>query len=405
MLDNLLSFSISLLIGLLIGIERERSHLKGVKMIGVRTFTLFALLGTLAAVLNQPALTITLSVFIFGILLLSYIHTTVRFRKNDDIGIVTELVASATYCLGYMVHAKPLVAITVSAVVFLVLVERKRLHALALKKFKAHEIETAIILVIFTLGIIPVLPNHAVDIYGLFNPRNFAILIATIAAIQFCGYVAIQLFGERFGIALFGFLGGFVSSTAVFASLSDMLKKYPGFVLAMLIEVMVIIFVASPSLLIHLVWPLITMIIAGLVFVMGLLLFQKKKRHVKPVISNPLNMLSIIRTSFILAISFVLVSLTKQILGTEGTLFVFFLGGLFEIHGVTLATALLYLQNELSVYVACSMLYLAILASYLSKIILLFTLIPFRIAVQTALILLGMSASGGLIYWLISYNF
>lgn len=412
MLENLLSFSISLLIGLLIGIERERSHLKGVQTIGVRTFTLFALVGTLASVLNQPALTITLSAFVFGIILLSYLHTTIRLKKNIDIGIVTEISASITFCLGYMVHSKPLIAITISAIVFLVLVERNRLHTLARKKFKPHEMEAAIILIVFSLGIIPILPNHTVDIWGLFNPRNFAILIAAIGTIQFCGYIAIHLFGERFGIALLGFLGGFVSSTAVFASLPDILRTHPKFIsaiiasgilaiIAMLLEIMVIIFIASPTLLIYIIWPMIAMIVSGIIFAIILLHFQKLKKHTLPTFSNPLNLLSLLRISIFLAVSFVLVSITKRIFGTDSAILISFLGGLFEIHGVTLATGLLYLQDELTIQAARSMLYVAIAASFISKFFLLCSLKPLHIAFQISLFLLAMLGSGCIVYWLV----
>lgn len=69
MLENLISFSISLLIGLLIGIERERSHREGSQPIGIRTFILLSLLGTTTAVLKQPIITLTASTFAFGMIL------------------------------------------------------------------------------------------------------------------------------------------------------------------------------------------------------------------------------------------------------------------------------------------------------------------------------------------------
>jgi uncharacterized membrane protein (DUF4010 family) len=408
---NLLSFAISLLIGLLIGIERERSHVKGVQAIGVRTFTLFALTGTLAAVLNQPALTATLSAFLFGIILLSYMRTTIRLKKNIDNGITTEISAGIIFCLGYMVQSAPLIAITVSAIILLVLLERKRLHAIARKKFKPQEMEAAIILIVFALGILPILPNKTIDPWGLFNPRNFGMLIATIGTIQFGGYIAIHLFGERFGMAFMGFLGGLVSSTAVFATLPGTLHAHPKFTLAtiasailatvaMLVEIITIIFVASPTLLVYIIWPMITMISLGIIFVIFLLHFQKFKKNTPLTLSNPLNLLSILRISIFLGITLVLIAVAKRFVGTEGMLLITFLGGLFEIHGITLATGLLYLQKQLPINVACLILYVAILASFISKFFLLWSLSPHRFALQTSLFLLVMIASGGTVYWL-----
>jgi hypothetical protein len=225
MVETLLFFTISFLIGLLIGIERERSHAEGLTVIGVRTFMLFSILGTLAATLNQLPLTMAISLFVFGIILLSYVRSIIKGEADNSNGITTEISAAIIYCLGYLIPTAALVAITISAIVLLILYERKRLHKLARKKFKPHEIEAAIILIIFALGILPILPSHTIDPWGLFNPRNFGVLIATIAAIQFGGYVAIRLFGERFGMAAMGFSGGLVSSTAFFATLPSTLRS------------------------------------------------------------------------------------------------------------------------------------------------------------------------------------
>lgn len=413
MLETLLSFAVSLLIGLLIGIEREHSHAEGVQPIGVRTFILFSLLGTLAATLNQLALTVMSSAFVFGIILLGYLRSTATTKKKVDIGITTEISAGIVFYLGYLVLSNSLIAITISAFVLLVLVERKRLHRLARQKFKPHEIETTIVLVIFALGIIPILPNRTIDPWNLFNPQNFGILIATIAAIQFAGYVLIRLFGERFGLAIMGFLGGLVSSTAVFANLGHTLRSHPKFApaitasailatVAMLIEIMAILFVASPALLSLIVKPVFIMVVAAVIFVICLLHHpQPEKGHIASSVSNPLNLLSIFRISIFIALTLILVALAKHFIGSEGILMISFLGGLFEIHGISLATALLYLDHHITIHTASLVLYVAVLASFVSKFLLLWSMTPTRFALQTSLFLLGILASGGVTYWFI----
>lgn len=414
MLETLLSFAISLLIGLLIGIEREHSHAEGVQPIGVRTFILFALLGTLAATLNEFSLIITISAFVFTIILLGYLRST-KITRKIDIGITTEISACIVFCLGYMTPSANLIAITISAFVLLILVERQRLHTLARKKFKPHEIEATIILVIFALGILPILPNHTIDPWDLFNPRNFGILVVTIAAIQFIGYISIRLFGERFGMAITGFLGGLVSSTAVFANLPHALHSHPELklaiiasaivaTLAMLIEIMIIIFIASSSLFFFIMKPMLVMVVISIVFAIILLHFQKIKEHTISTLSNPLNLLSIVRTSVFIAITLIIIAIAKRFVGTEGVLLVSFLGGLFEIHGISLATALLFLDHHLTASTACLVLYTALLASFISKFFLLWSLTPIRFALQTSLLLLVILVGGGVTYWLISFS-
>lgn len=412
MLETLLSFIISLLIGLLIGIEREHSHAEGVQAIGVRTFILFSVLGTLAATLNQIVLTLTISTFVFCMILSGYLRSTERNRKKIDIGITTEVSAAIIFCLGYMIPSNNLIAITISAFVLLVLVERKRLHTLARKKFKPHEIENTIILVIFAIGILPLLPNQTIDPWNLFNPRNLGILITTIAAIQLGGYIAIRLFGERFGIAIMGLLGGFISSTAVFANLAHTLRTHPKYslaiiasailaTLAMLIEIIIIIFVASPTLFFFMLKPILVMTILSMIIVTFLLRHQKLKGLNVPSITNPLNLVSIFRTSFFIALTLILIAIAERFVGTEAMLIISFLGGLFEIHGISLATALLYLDHHVTTSTANLILYTAILASFISKFILLWSLTPARFALQASLSLLAILVSGVLTFWFV----
>ena len=414
MLKMLLLFTISLLIGLLIGIERERSHPEGVQFIGVRTFTLLSLLGTLIATFNQATLTLTVSAFVFSLLFFNYFRIKTTQKKKIDNGIVTELSAGIIYCLGYMVNFSPIIAIELSVIVLLVLIERKRLHTLARKKFKPHEIEAAIILIVLALGILPLLPDRAIDPWQLFNPRNFGLLITTIAAIQFGGYVAIQMFGERLGIAFTGFLGGLVSSTIVFAQLKNTLREHPQLIratlaaatlatVAMLVDIMVIILVASPALFLVVLWPILTMMILGIIFSVILIHFQKAKNHSPPHFSNPLSLPSILSTALFLGFMLMLIVIAKRYLSTQGVLLISFFGGLIEIHGISLATALLYLENKIPLNEAKLVLYVAIIASFVSKFILLWTLTPYRFALQLSFVLMTLLVSGGVVYWMMNY--
>lgn len=282
---------------------------------------------------------------------------------------------------------------------------------LTAKKPVSHEIKAAIILIIFALAILPLLPNKTIDPWNLFNPRNFGILMVTISGIQFAGYISIRLFGERFGMAITGFLGGLVSSTAVFASLNSTLRFHPDFklaiiasaifaILAMIVEIIVIILVASPTLFYLVAKPIIVMGMTSILIAMALLYFQKIKTHSISSLSKPLNLSSILYTSLFIAIMLIIIAIAKRFVGNEMMIVISFLGGLFEIHGVSLATALLYLNQNLTNAAATQILYTALLASFISKIFLLFSLTPFRFALQTASFLLIILTSGILTYWL-----
>lgn len=287
------------------------------------------MLGTLIAVLQQTPLTIAVSLFVIGILLLNYYQSIINQKENNNIEILTEITACFIFCLGYLIPTSPFLAITLSAIIFLVLIERQRLHILAREKFKPHEIETVIILVIFTLGILPLLPDRTFDPWHLFNTKDFGLLIATVASIQLVGYIAIHLFGERLEISMTGFLGGLVSSTAVFAQLNDTLKRYPqewGAILAsgmlatvaMLVDVLIIIWVASPALLIFIIWPVVAIISSGISFSMILIYFQKKTSDERILLATQLNLLPIVRTSIFIGLLLFLIAIARRIISLKG---------------------------------------------------------------------------------------
>lgn len=399
MLQLLLNFLLSLAIGLLIGIERERSHHEVVKQLGVRTFILFALLGTVAALMNQFLLTLAITVFVFLLILSSYFRSTdVARRKEVDIGITTELSGAMVYCMGYLVPTFPLLSIILGAVVLFILLERERLHYFARNKIKPYEIESGILLIIFLLGIVPVLPNHALDPWGLLQLRNIGILLGTIAMIQFAGYIAVHLFGERLGIALTGFLGGLVSSTAVYASFPSMLRSYPDFmpaiissgifaVIAMLLEVLVILFVASSTLFLAILLPLGGMIFVGIIVSLMLLRHSRITERFPAEIANPLQIVPLLRITFLIAMTLIFITLAKRMVGSEAMFLISFLGGLFEIHGVSLATALLYLDQHLTLKESRLILSVAISATFISKLFLLWMFSPKSFAWKLSLYL------------------
>lgn len=405
MIENLYPFAIALLIGLLIGLERERSHPEGFKAIGVRTFILFALLGALGAYIHQPLLTATLSFFAFGAILLGYYFATQK-QKQTDIGLTTEMTAAAVFCLGYMVFLVPLIAVALASMILLILVERQRIHELAREKLQPKEIEAAVVLLLFAAGILPFLPNHAVDPWHLFNPYYFGFLITIISAIQFGGYVAIRVFGHRFGMILSGFFGGLVSSTVVFSLLPKFYRESPQLlrsimavalfaIVAMLSELIVILGFASSPLLLTLIWPMLLMIVVGGMSGLILIEYQNFEQGQLNEFDNPLDLKLILRLSVFIIMILMLVTLAQRYVGSNATLLIAFLTGLFDIHSITIATASLYTIGKLQLVEASRILIVAIFATFVSKLFLLWSLGRNRFAGFMSLFIVLMLVGGG----------
>lgn len=399
-------FAISFLIGLVIGIDRERSHPIGMQAAGVRTFTLLALLGTLAAWFNNLAITITLSLFAFSAILLGYVRATEYSRKRrKGIGLTTEFSAATVYCLGYMAIASPILATAIGATVLLVLVGRNRLHQFSREQLTPDEIRATTTMFVLALAVLPFLPNRAIDPWNLFNPQLFGVLVLIIAAIQFGGYVAIRVFGQNLGMILTGFFGGLVSSTAVFITLPHLVKDRPEITHAaiaagilatvgMLVELAVILFVVSQALFLATLWSMIAMIGVGLASAF-LMARQHTGEHVLP--TNPLNPLDIklvLRLAMIISGVIFLVALAKHSVGIYGMHVFAFLVGLFNVQSITLATANLQIQHQINLSDAGFTIGIVILASYITKFVILWVAARNRFAVLTSLFLLLMMLAG-----------
>jgi uncharacterized membrane protein (DUF4010 family) len=68
------------------------------------------------------------------------------------------------------------------------------------------------------------LPDHAIDRWGLLEPRAAWLTVLLIAGLGFANYILWKLFGAR-GIEFAGFLGGLVNSTVTVTELASRVKN------------------------------------------------------------------------------------------------------------------------------------------------------------------------------------
>lgn len=117
-------FLVALAIGLLLGLERERSHSRKLPA-GSRSFALLSLVGAIAASFNQWTVLGGL-VGIGALLGLAYFRTSTK-----DPGTTTLFAAVVAYLLGAVAYTRPTVAVALAVVVAGLLVSKTRLHRFA----------------------------------------------------------------------------------------------------------------------------------------------------------------------------------------------------------------------------------------------------------------------------------
>jgi uncharacterized membrane protein (DUF4010 family) len=62
------------------------------------------------------------------------------------------------------------------------------------------------------LVVMPLLPDHAVDSWGVLVPTRLWRMVVLILAVGMAGHLASRIVGARWGLPLAGFLSGFASS-------------------------------------------------------------------------------------------------------------------------------------------------------------------------------------------------
>lgn len=383
-------YLIAIMIGLLIGIERERSH-SSQSSIGVRTFLLVSLLGAITGDVENPWIAFVLSTFALGLIFISYFNQTRQNNKKTDFGLTTEFAAGLVFSLGYIAHKEPTLAAVTGPIVAVLLFSKSSLHKF-IKNIKPIELQSALFLFLAGVVIINLVPDHTIDPWGVFNPKKFGFLVLTLASLEYFGYISVKIIGEKNGRLIIGFLGGLVSSTAVLLFSAKQAKQSPSewrtlFVstvaakIAALVELLLIVYFISESLFKQIGLPVFSIVLmAGLsILVVNKNVFgnksadenTSKSTNTKDYdlnLKSPLDWKGVLKLSVTLAGILGLISLAKLWIGDEATTAISFLTGLFELHGVSLANATMFKQNQLSLESANFNILLAVVASLVAKL-------------------------------------
>jgi uncharacterized membrane protein (DUF4010 family) len=224
--DGLERLAVALLIGLLIGLDRERAEVRKAREMfaGVRTFPLIALAGCIPMLVIErtgPWLLVAVFAAIAAIEMLAYR----RAAEEGHVGATTEAAGLAAFLLGVLAGAGYLLLAGAGGVVVAVLlVAKPRLEAFSLA-LSTEELAAVLELAVITVIVLPLLPNRGYGPWSVLNPREIWMVVVLVAGLSFAGFVAVRLLGERRGLAITGAVGGLVSSTAVTMAMADRSKE------------------------------------------------------------------------------------------------------------------------------------------------------------------------------------
>jgi len=219
---------VALAIGLLIGIERERHKQDGTDSApeGLRSFALVSLLGGLAFQTGSIIMLALAGLFTI-VVVLAGLWTGARGNHS----ITTEVALVIALTLGMLAQSRPGLAISASVVVVAVISSRAPLHRFVREYLTVQDLRDGLVFSIAAVVVLPLLPDRAIDPFGLVNPFALWRLAVVLMGLSALGYWAMRAFGPQYGLPLSGFAGGFVSSTATIASMGARSKAEPGLVI------------------------------------------------------------------------------------------------------------------------------------------------------------------------------
>ncbi len=377
-MQGFLDSAFALLIGLLLGLERERSEAAGERFAGIRTFPLLALAGYTAALLGREGPSLLLPALLLGVaaLVVAAYHWTAATHH----GVTSEALALLAPLLGALcAYDRGPLAASLAVIVTLLLALKAPLHHFA-GALGEEELLSFLKFGIVAVVALPLLPTDPLGPYGAVVPRHVGIVVVIICALSLLGYVFVRLLGGRTGWALAGLLGGLVSSTAVTLALSSKARDLKhllrplaaGILLASMVlyaRGLVLTGVFDPPLARYLLVRLSLLFVVGAAFAARELLKKGDGSNEKGEVGlgNPVELTRAVTLGLLFAVILVAARAAQEKLGTAGLWAAGALGGLLDVDSVAVANADLHKGGLASVEAAGGSFLLATLTNLLVK--------------------------------------
>lgn len=352
-LDVATKLALSLGVGLFAGFEREWSR----KDVGVRTFALTALLGTLSSLISVEFSLASLGAIALIVALVN--GRALLLRQNLEITTSVSLIV--VFVLGVLIGEGHLFTPVAGALLLTLILSLKSELSSFAWGLRPEEIRSAVLLGLIGLVIYPLLPNRFIDPWRLINPRESWITVVVIAAIGFINYVLLRLYSDR-GLLYTAVLGGLVNSTATIAELASWLREpspdtnrrgtFFNFVtlVAMFARNLALLAIFAPQAVEVAVLPIGAMSGCAAIFVWfsrGSSLPAGQLR-----LSSPVSIRKLVSFGMLFLLIEIASAIGKRYLGHSGVVIVSLIGGLVSSASTTAAAAVLAAHGETAAYTA-----------------------------------------------------
>jgi uncharacterized membrane protein (DUF4010 family) len=375
-LSALFPFLTSLALGLLIGLERERSP---AAKAGLRTFSLVALAGTLGALLSQK--TGAPWVLGAGLLIMGGMMVASYFKdgESEDPGTTTIAAVVVCYALGALVwFGMEQLAVTLAILTTALLYFKPELRD-ATRSLTRLDLVSILQFAVLSFVILPILPDQDYGPYNALNPYQIWWMVVLISGLSLAGYAALRIAGQRHGTLLTGLFGGIASSTATtlafsrhsrdsahmtgMAALIILLANW-----VVLVRLAVLVAVLQPALL----RPMLTLLGGGALTGLAMLYLFWRRLADKPStpvleMKNPTELRAALGFGLLYAGVLFAAAWLSDWVGSHGVYAVALVSGLTDVDAITLSSLRLFGLGNLQPQQVATTVLLALLANIVFK--------------------------------------
>ena len=341
------AFLISLALGLMMGLERER---RGGTNAGLRTFGLVGVAGTATAMIAQLAASAwLLPAAALG--LVAMMISADHHRGDQDEGPDTTTTVALLLCFLYgamLWHGQSQIAVALALATTALLYFKTELHDVS-RRLTRQDIVSFMQFALITFVVLPVLPDQGYGPYEKLNPQKIWLMVVLTSGISLAGYATLRLAPQSFGVPLLGMLGGLVSSTAttlVFSrQLRDDARQADSAVaiitianLVVLARVAVLALAIAPKALPVLGPVLAIGLVAGAVLPLRGWLRLKKSKGALPELKNPTDLRQALMFGAVFALVLVVSAAFHDKAGTLGVYAISAISGVADMDAIAIST-------------------------------------------------------------------
>jgi uncharacterized membrane protein (DUF4010 family) len=366
--------AMSLLMGLLIGLERQHSQKPDEPLFaGIRTFPLIALLGFLSGLGARAGWMWLLPVAFAGVCGIA-VAAYVTGARGPHPGATTEVMAMLAFLFGALTAFDYLLpAATFAVATTLLLSFKAPLHRLA-ESIQEGELYAILKFGVVSVIILPLLPDRTFGPFQVLNPRLVWWMVVLISAISMLGYVLMRFLGARQGIVLTGILGGLASSTAAAFGLAEKAREANGslaryFALGIVIASTIMFFrvqflalVVDLELARSMALPIALPALAGVGVSLFLMARKGGEGEAKLDVKNPMELGRAIQFALLFGVVLFVARAAHHYFGSTGVYLASALAGLTDVDAITISAARLAREGVLasqtaaaSILLACAM--------------------------------------------------